>query len=157
MRAILKLSLPPAYFSLAVYRLSPSLSLSNFSSDQDLGPAFSALTKFVLLLSSLTKPLQVCCRPSLILLVSILTMTKSSDSSSSSKSVMAEPRSPYYLTGQHLPRAALTTIRLKGDNYIQWEQASLLAFRSQNRLGFINEAIKEPTPDSTDYIMHGIW
>lgn len=80
-------------------------------------------------------------------------MTKNVDSS---KSPMNEPDSPYYLTGLYLPIAALTVVKLKGDNYVQWQQATLLALRSQNRLGFINGTIKEPAPDSLT-ITRGIW
>lgn len=57
---------------------------------------------------------------------------------------ITDPTSPFYLHPSSSPGSVLTHIKLKGENYSSWEQAVLLALRSQNKIGFIDGSIKKP-------------
>ncbi|KAJ8618561.1 hypothetical protein MRB53_014747 [Persea americana] len=59
-----------------------------------------------------------------------------------------DPTSPYFLHPSSNLGSVLTQIKLKGENYSAWEQAIILALRSQNKLGFIDGSIV--TPDKSD-------
>ncbi|KAJ8620304.1 hypothetical protein MRB53_028833 [Persea americana] len=63
-------------------------------------------------------------------------------------SPFTDPTSPYFLHPSSNPGSVLTQIKLKGENYSAWEQAIILALRSQNKLGFIDGSIA--TPDKSD-------
>lgn len=71
------------------------------------------------------------------------------ESDASKKHVTTDPSSSYYIS-TYLPGISLTTIKLKGNNYSTWEQAVLLALRSQNKLGFIQGTISKPDKSSPE-------
>ena len=67
-------------------------------------------------------------------------------------SPFTDPTSLYFLHPSSNPGSVLTQIKLKGENYSAWEQAIILALRSQNKLGFIDGSIAKPNKSDSHFV-----
>ncbi|KAK2997862.1 hypothetical protein RJ639_026352 [Escallonia herrerae] len=69
-----------------------------------------------------------------------------------SKPKHLDPTSEYYLSSQANSGNSLTKDTLKGDNYVAWEQSTILTLKSHNKLAFIDGRITKPDPKSEDFL-----
>ncbi|XP_061350675.1 uncharacterized protein LOC133295831 [Gastrolobium bilobum] len=61
------------------------------------------------------------------------------------------PKSPFFLHASDHPGVILTTVLLRGQsNYENWSKLMSNALKAKNKLGFVNDNIKQPTDKDSD-------
>jgi len=54
------------------------------------------------------------------------------------------PQSPYFLSSSDSPSNIIYLVSLNGNNHANWSRRAINAFRSKNKLGFVNGTITKP-------------
>lgn len=73
------------------------------------------------------------------------------------KTLMIEPRSPYYLHPSEGPRMLITLEVFDGKNYELWENAVRIALKAKNKLGFIDGTLEKPEMGEGNFTEYHAW
>lgn len=72
--------------------------------------------------------------------------------SSSGKSIIDDPSSPYFLHHSDGSGLVLVSQSLNGDNYASWKRAMVIALSVKNKLGFIDGSIEKPDENDSNLL-----
>ncbi|XP_074293867.1 uncharacterized protein LOC141621047 [Silene latifolia] len=74
-------------------------------------------------------------------------MTGPDDSASASTKHKIDSLSPFSLYNQEGPGQAITHIKLRSDNYEEWNRSMRWSLKSRRKFGFCDGSIEKPTDD----------